>query len=395
MKKEDIISIIVPIYNVEEYVDECIQSILKQSYKFLEIILVDDGSTDSSGQICDRYAQQDSRVCVIHKKNEGLVSARKAGLMVAKGQYIGFVDGDDYIDCNMYLDLWKELKKSKSEFIDSGYWDAGMIYGHFEKHFEEVSGDLQTVSFLKKYFFGIKGHPVMSTTVWSKLYKAEFIKECYKGVPDTQNLCEDVVSLLECIFRCHQISFFDKERYHYRIRKDSLAHSRKLEDLISLSDLFRVLKNKLSKRGYLNELEDLFDNWALERYWNYLTQMRDSEMLICRYAFKDVNKVRNKKIVIYGAGVVGKSYYAQLCRYPDCQIVAWVDENYRNISLEYYEVLGKDILKTKGFDYLIIAVLNSNVAERIKCELIEDGIEKNKIIWVLPQNMARIVKNER
>ena len=89
------ISIVVPVYNVEEYLEECIESIIKQSYPNIQIILVDDGSTDSSGLICDKYAQNDSRIEVIHQNNAGLVEARKAGLKRTIGEYVGFVDGDD------------------------------------------------------------------------------------------------------------------------------------------------------------------------------------------------------------------------------------------------------------------------------------------------------------
>ena len=99
---ENIVTVIVPVYNVENYLQQCIDSIIGQSYKYLEIILVDDGSTDGSGKICDEYANQDNRIKVIHKQNGGLVSARKAGLKEATGKYIAFVDSDDWIDTDMY-----------------------------------------------------------------------------------------------------------------------------------------------------------------------------------------------------------------------------------------------------------------------------------------------------
>lgn len=102
----DLISIIVPVYNVESYLEQCIDSILAQSYKNLEIILVDDGSTDRSGDICDRYAEKDSRIHVVHKANGGLSSARNAGLKICHGDYLGFVDSDDYIDPDMYKVYW-------------------------------------------------------------------------------------------------------------------------------------------------------------------------------------------------------------------------------------------------------------------------------------------------
>ena len=108
-KNEPLISIIVPVYNVEKYLSKCIDSIINQTYKNIEIILIDDGSTDSSGAICDKYALVDSRIHVLHIENSGVSNARNVGLNHATGDYIGFVDSDDYIEPNMYELLLEEL----------------------------------------------------------------------------------------------------------------------------------------------------------------------------------------------------------------------------------------------------------------------------------------------
>ena len=118
---EDKITVIVPIYNAELYISKCIDSILKQTYSHLQIILIDDGSTDSSGKICDRYANLDKRVEVYHTTNNGLVAARKLGLQLAKGKYIGFVDADDYIEPNMFSELILNLIKTDADFVHSGF----------------------------------------------------------------------------------------------------------------------------------------------------------------------------------------------------------------------------------------------------------------------------------
>ena len=114
---EKLISIIVPVYNIEEYLPRCIESILKQTYTNLELILVDDGSTDKSGKICDNYAKLDARVRVHHKENGGSSSARNAGILLAKGQYVGFVDSDDYIEVDMYKRMVDAAKESGCNII--------------------------------------------------------------------------------------------------------------------------------------------------------------------------------------------------------------------------------------------------------------------------------------
>lgn len=110
------ISVIVPIYNVEEYLPACIESILNQTYKDFEILLIDDGSTDNSGKICDKYAGKDKRCIVIHQQNKGLSGARNTGLDNVKGEYISFIDGDDYIHPQMFEILYKEIEKENYDF---------------------------------------------------------------------------------------------------------------------------------------------------------------------------------------------------------------------------------------------------------------------------------------
>lgn len=108
------ISVIVPVYNVEEYLPTCIESILNQTYKDLEILLIDDGSTDNSGKICDKYAKEDGRCIVVHQPNKGVSEARNTGLKHATGEYISFIDGDDYIHPQMLEILYNEIKKTSS-----------------------------------------------------------------------------------------------------------------------------------------------------------------------------------------------------------------------------------------------------------------------------------------
>ena len=112
---EDLISIIIPVYKVEKYIYKCIDSVLNQTYKNLEIILVDDGSPDKCPEICEEYAKKDNRIKIIHKKNGGLSDARNAGLKVATGKYIGFVDSDDYIEKDMYQVLYNNIIKTNSD----------------------------------------------------------------------------------------------------------------------------------------------------------------------------------------------------------------------------------------------------------------------------------------
>ena len=178
------LSVIVPIYNVEQYLPRCIESILNQKYESLEIILVDDGSTDRCPQICDQYAQIDRRIQVIHTKNKGLVKARKTGLERASGKFICFVDDDDWIDSRMYLELIDALKESEADFVDSGFfYDMCGDYVIEERR----KGTYGLDSFCKHKIFssliGIDDFIKITPSIWSKVFKAEIIKNAYRKVP--------------------------------------------------------------------------------------------------------------------------------------------------------------------------------------------------------------------
>ena len=138
MKNRPIISIIVPVYNVESYLERCIESILNQSFKEFELILVNDGSTDSCKDICNEYKTKDKRIKVIHKENGGLSSARNAGLDIARGKYIGFVDSDDFINKDMYKTLFNTIQDNNSDMIICDYYkvneennDTIIFFCHF------------------------------------------------------------------------------------------------------------------------------------------------------------------------------------------------------------------------------------------------------------------------
>ena len=123
----NIISVIIPVYNVEKYIVQCLESVLNQSYKELEVILIDDGSTDRSGEICDFYAKKDGRVRVIHQENGGAARAKNAGLRIATGKYLSFVDSDDYLANNAYGYMVEQIKKYQHKL---SYEDFMEIYGH-------------------------------------------------------------------------------------------------------------------------------------------------------------------------------------------------------------------------------------------------------------------------
>lgn len=223
---EEKISVIVPIYNVEKYLDRCIESILKQTYKNIEIILVDDGSTDNSGKMCDQFAKRDNRIKVIHKKNGGMSDARNVGLDFVSGEYIAFVDSDDWISPVMFERLYSILKKYKTEIVV-----CEPIYA-YETYIDEqqFSGKSFELSKRKAIELLIEDRKFRSV-VWNKLYARRLWADI--RFPKGKHY-EDVHIVYKIYDMCETISFLDQGLYYYFQRSQSIVHSTNFESHMEL-----------------------------------------------------------------------------------------------------------------------------------------------------------------
>lgn len=215
------VSIIVPIYNVEDYIRECIDSILVQTYPDFELILVDDGSPDDCGRICDEYAESDRRIIVIHKKNGGLTSARNAGLSKASGEWIMHVDGDDWIEPDMLESLVREAQVT----------EADLVFGDFLSDSpHEVYHKLPTWSMNKKESMSNYMAYTM-TTVWGSIAKRSLYKVNQLKSPEGISYCEDFHLIVRLCYYAKKIVNVHRPFYHYRYRPTSIMSnmSRKTE----------------------------------------------------------------------------------------------------------------------------------------------------------------------
>lgn len=214
-----LISIIVPIYNVSKYLDKCVESILNQNYKNIELILVDDGSTDGSEKKCDDWAKKDSRVVVIHKENGGSADSRNVGMEAAKGEYIGFVDSDDWIAPEMYeklIEVIHERNLDMSVCFFKAVSDENYEFNNTEYPTTEYTGrDFANLIIAEK-------KPRISYAIWKCLYKREVIKgiKFYKGV----HYNEDAVFLIESLWNARKMAFIEAPMYYYRVHESSISN---------------------------------------------------------------------------------------------------------------------------------------------------------------------------
>ncbi len=223
------ISVIVPIYKVEAYLRQCVDSILAQTYTDLDIVLVDDGSPDNCPAICDAYARQDARVQVVHKPNGGLMSARQAGLRVAKGNYVGFVDGDDWIEPDMYARFAAAIDRYTPDMALCEFYYA------FADHNEPSTQHLQRAYYTKAqlaqeiyptmlyhapyYSFGI------NPCCWSKVFKKSLLEQCLYSVTPKVKIGEDAAFTYPCLLAAESLAYVDGCLYHYRNNAQSMTNA--------------------------------------------------------------------------------------------------------------------------------------------------------------------------
>lgn len=388
---EGLLTVIVPIYNVYSYLKQCIDSIVGQTYKNIEIILVDDGSMDGSEKICDEYADRDARITVIHKKNGGLVSARKAGLLHAHGEYVAFVDSDDWIEPDMYESLIKEMKENQVDILSTGFmkecdmstsvlWD-----GVAEGIYERASGIL-----CKKLFFcdGISNMGVMPNMV-TKLFKTEVIKEHYLKIDDNISYGEDAACVYSSIPFADRVQIMHKAFYHYRFRTDSIVHKKNEQILQQVSLIYEHLIGCFRMHEAFGDLRKQLSAYItlnVFRGLNYFMDI-DEEVKIPLYVIPQAVYKYGKRIILYGAGMVGQAYERQLKLSNEGELVLWVDK-----MAKHYREKGKEVSDIEDiflceYDVILLAVADGDMVAVIKEDLVSKGIKEEKVYWELPRTI--------
>lgn len=261
-KHEILFSIIVPVYNVEKFLSQCVESLVGQSYKNIEIILVDDGSTDESKNICDEWTKRDSRIIVCHKKNEGLGMARNTGMQKANGDYICFVDSDDYIDEKLMEDLYTAVRLYNSDLYAYGYEKVsfeGKVLSQYipVSDFDYFEGQDVMEKFLPdllcenpKAKQGNKG--VLMSACCMAFSKKLIEKSNFQFVSERNIISEDVYSLMKLMPNVNCVKMLHKSYYKYRMNSQSLTHSYKRDRFEKINYCQKEMI-KLCSNGLYNE----------------------------------------------------------------------------------------------------------------------------------------------
>jgi glycosyltransferase involved in cell wall biosynthesis len=292
-----ILSIIVPVYNVDPFLKKCIDSILSQSFTDFELIIVDDGSTDNCGAICDDYAAADSRVSVIHKVNEGVVSARKAGLAVASGKYVGYVDGDDWIDRDMYHNMIDNAIRYDCDLVM-----CDVEHEHHSKNPHDITGEMLETGYYTRleleekifpimlysgifYYFGI--YPV----IWNKLFRRDMLIKHQFAIDNNIKNGEDAACVYPYFLEINNMYFMKHQYlYHYRhsdVQMTATYDKNSFDRFKSLYNFFN--KSNMAKSKYSGQLD---------YYYAYLSKMLISNELKKENKIPFLQKIKNINEII-------------------------------------------------------------------------------------------------
>ncbi|MCR5143900.1 MAG: glycosyltransferase [Lachnospiraceae bacterium] len=376
------ISIIVPIYNVGNYLKKCIDSILEQTYENIEVILVDDGSTDDSSFLCDLYSEKDNRVIVIHKENGGLDSARKAGVKSATGDYIGYVDGDDWVEPDMYEKMVHVIEKSQEKI---NCVVCGIVENYEEReryrrpYLEE--GIYNKRKFSEKLrdkilYTGEFYRSSVSTSLGDKIFSSEIIKKYQLRDGLNTTLSDDSFVSIPALIDGGNLAVIQDCLYHYRIRHDSLKHSLKETNFRETITEFLPVWEETFKMA----AKDYDYSQHIKIYLLYTLAMKEpqyfdynQETLLNLYGGVEYGS----KVIVYGAGQTGIVLMKYLKSLELIRVVGWVDRDYD--KLDNNELQSPEELKNMEYDYLLVAIIRRDAFESAKKDLIAYGIQDEKI----------------
>ena len=320
------ISIIIPVYNVEKYIRKCIDSVLSQTFTDIEVILVDDGSTDDSGKICDEYSRVDSRIKVIHKNNGGLSSARNAGIEIANGKYLGFVDSDDYIANDMFEMLYFNIIKENADLSICG------IFHCYESKKPVVNspwyGVLNSEQAIEYAFLG----KFFSVNAVTKLYKRHLFDTI--RYPDGKT-SEDAFIIVDILSQCNKIVATSKQKYFYFHREGSITTVKSAANCFDCIDAYQRNKDIIAER-YPRLI-----NIAMSRYcWSFfyaldrLLVSEDEEKYLDRE--RDIIRFLRKKIFF----VIFKSSLSKHRKMSEV-VLLFNSRLYKRILLKYLQNKSK------------------------------------------------------
>lgn len=286
---ESLISVIVPVYNAEQYLEKCIESIINQTYKNLEIIIIDDGSTDKSPEICDKYAAKDVRINLVHKENGGVSSARNAGLDVFKGEYVTFVDSDDFISYDYVEKLYCSVIENSADISICNYKINGNKRHKLNRH-----GKTPASSFIYDYL----SLTIETDECWGKLFNKSVVDSIRF---DNYKVSEDSLFVFYCLINANFVSFVDEYLYCYRVHNESVINQSNAEKRYEACLTAQVMLEHCENTPYCNKyISASKTRLAKYNFFVYFIAQKENNTFIMNKCKKYILKNRKKLLLTRG-----------------------------------------------------------------------------------------------
>ncbi len=384
-QEASLVSIVIPVYNVVSYVEKCLKSILNQSYTNLEILVIDDGSTDGSRELCEEISKTDDRIKYLKNEHQGVVVTRNTGIEAATGTYIMFVDADDWAEADY-------VKKMVEGIKDCDVAIADYMQGSEKRSFKIGPNDNYTTKSLpiekgryvgdkmKEIWFRMNlgafepGH--FTAFMWRTIFKTDKFKQIYKLVNPEIFLGEDTVYTTSYLLMCDTARILEATGYYHLIRANEGKNTRyKGQGYLSMTEQLYWNKRAVFEQHKYREV--LLEQLGYEmqgRLGNRASKIHGWKTM---YYYPYYGRLKNKKIVLYGAGNVGKSFHHSILKDDESKLVLWVDKTLGKCE----GVLSVSEIFHVEYDYIIIAVYDRTVYEEIKNELIGQRVLEEKILW--------------
>ena len=372
------ISVIIPIYNAGAYLERCLESVCGQTFRDLEILLVDDGSTDSSPQICRRYQAADSRVQVIRQENGGLIRARQTGVRAASGDFVGWTDSDDWLEADYFAQLAAAQAASGADFVAANHFhdiggDSKVVRNHIPPGVYRWRELLPNLLYSGSFFsFGLQPH------VYTKLIRRDIITRAELAIDPRIRAGEDAAAIYPSVLEAEQIAVTSICGYHYVQRQGSMVKTENPEELQRFRLLYDHLAGAFAQKGVLEEMLP-----QLREYEKYFLFSRHMKILDQQILLPYGGIPLHSRVVIYGAGVLGQKMQGYLSEGRRADVVLWIDKNYAAYQKAGLDVRPPEAVRdAKGrYDFVLIAHTEASAAGEMRNRLLDLEVPEEKIRW--------------
>ncbi len=354
------ISVIVPVYNVSRYLAECLESIIGQTFRDIEIIVVDDGSTDGCDVICEEYGRQDSRIRILHKPNGGLVRARKDGFRLSTGEYVTYVDGDDWIEPTMLEQLYLLLEQEQTDLVMCGHFeDTGAVSREVYHGFGEGKYDKAALN-REIYPKMIVNELFFEWGIWpglcGKLFHRKELEFYQMDVDDRLTMGEDLACVFPYILNAESIYILHECLYHYRQTPSSMV--KQVESVETERRRFHILYETVYRSfGRFPNASDMRKQW--KEYMLFLMTPRADTLYEgignLEYLFPFPKVRKGSRIVLYGMGTYGQRLSRYIQKTGFCELAAQVDRNYVELQRQGFSVIAPDEIAKCEYDFIVAA----------------------------------------